>query len=95
MPPNDPSYFRLVSSPRRRLFGFVADPEYLVLSPESEPKRVRLRDLPVALGVLPGGSRRDWQECEMIATALYEEGETAKWVEYPTGRVCNDSQLHR
>lgn len=31
----------------------------------------------------------------MIATTLYEEEETAKWVEYPTGRVYKDSQLRR
>jgi hypothetical protein len=39
------------------------------------------------------GSRRDWQECEMVATRLFLDSESDKWVEYPTGLVINDSEL--
>lgn len=78
---------------RRRKFPvFVANPEYLVKTPSGGLRRVRLRDLPVALGVSPEDSRRDWQECEMLATRLFRAGESDKWVEYPTGLVINDSE---
>jgi hypothetical protein len=90
---SDYLYFRMASMPRRKFLVFVADPEYLVRMPTGSLKRVRLRDLPVALGVAPEGSRRDWQECEMVATRLFRDRESDKWVEYPTGLVINDSEL--
>ena len=79
--------------PRRKFLVFVAEPEYLVKTPSRSLRRVRLRDLPVALGVAPEDSRRDWQECEMLATRLFRGSESDKWVEYPTGLVINDSEL--
>jgi hypothetical protein len=72
---------------------FVAEPEYFVKTPAGSLRRVGLKDLPVALDVAPMGSRRDWQECEMVATRLFLDGESDKWVEYPTGLVINDSEL--
>ena len=83
----------MASMPRRRCLVFVADPEYFVKTLAGSLRRVRLRDLPVALGVAPQDSRRDWQECEMLATRLFLDSESDKWVEYPTGLVINDSEL--
>lgn len=90
---SDHSYFRLVTEPRRKFLVFVAHPEYLVKTPSGSLRRVRLRDLPGALDVSPEDSRRDWQECEMLATRLFRAGESDKWVEFPTGLVINDSEL--
>lgn len=90
---SDHSYFRLVTEPRRKFLVFRAHPEYLVKTPSGSLRRVILRDLPVALGVSPEGSRRDWQECEMLATRLFRAGESDKWVEYPTGLVISESEL--
>ncbi len=93
MTENESSYFRMASTPRRRFLVLVADPEYLVKSASGGLSRVRLRDLPAALGVAPEDSRRDWQECEMVAARLFRDGELEKWVEYPTGFVISDSEL--
>lgn len=83
----------MASMPRRRFLVFVTDPEYLVKSASGSLRQVRLRDLPAALGVAPEDSRRDWQECEMVATRLFRDSELDKWVEYPTGFVFSDSEL--
>lgn len=53
---------------------------------------MRLRDLPDALGVTPEDSRRDWQECEMVAAGLFRDDELEVWV-YPAGFIINDSEL--
>lgn len=87
------SYFRMANAPQRSFLVFVADPEYLVKSASGGLSRVRLRDLPAALGVSPEDSRRDWQECELVAARLFRDGELEKWVEYPTGFIISDSEL--
>jgi hypothetical protein len=90
---SDRSYFRMASMPRRRFLVFVTDPEYLVKSASGGVSRMGLRELRAALDVAPGDSRRDWQECEMVAARLFRDGELEKWVEYPTGFIISDSEL--
>lgn len=83
--------FCMVRGRRRRGLFRVQPPEYEVSVGGGAPTRVPLDRLPDELGVSPGASNRDWQECEMVASSLFRSGSLDKWVDYPTGQVLDDA----
>jgi len=90
------TYFRLVEAPvRTGWFSRKGTYTYEVATGPGATRRVTRNELGDAVGYGPGRSRKDWQECQMIADRLFREGRQDHWVHYSSSWVVPNEALRR
>jgi hypothetical protein len=90
------TYFRLVEAPiRKGWFSRKGTFTYEVMTAPGVTRFVGLDQLGEAVGYGPQHSRKDWQECQMVADRLFREGRKDDWVHYPSSYVVPDETLRK
>lgn len=90
------TYFRLVEVPvRKGWFSRTGSTTYEVMTAPHFTTLVTLDKLAEAVDYNPMRSRKDFQECKMIADRLFREGRTDDWVHYSSSYVVPDKALRR
>ncbi len=88
------TYFRLIGTPvRNRWFSLKGTFTYEVATAPGVTRLVTLDQLGQAVGYGPQDSRKDWQECRMVADRLFKEGRGDHWVHYSSSYVVADDAL--
>ena len=84
-------YFRQVRSALRWFIFTRGEAQYEVMSAPGATRLLPYSQVRKALGA-SDTARRDFQECDMIASRLFREG-SELWVEYPTGITVDSDEL--
>lgn len=93
---NGSTYFRLIETPvRKGLFSRKGTFTYEVATAPGETRLVTLDQLGQAVGYGPQDSRKDWQECQMVADRLFREGRRHDWVHYSSSYFVPDETLRK
>ena len=93
---NGGTYFRLIETPvRKRWFSLKGTFTYEVATAPGVTRLVTLDQLGQAVGYGPQDSRKDWQECQMVADRLFREGRRDDWVHYSSSFVVPDETLRK
>jgi hypothetical protein len=93
---NGGTYFRLIETPvRNRWFSLKGTFTYEVATAPGVTRLVTLDQLDQAVGYGPQDSRKDWQECRMVADRLFREGRRDHWVHYSSSYVVPDDALRK
>ena len=93
---NGGTYFRLIETPvRNRWFSIKGTFTYEVATAPGVTRLVTLDQLGQAVGYGPQNSRKDWQECRMVADRLFREGRRDHWVHYSSSYVVPDEALRK
>ncbi|WP_346959222.1 hypothetical protein [uncultured Arthrobacter sp.] len=93
---NEGTYFRLIEIPvRKSWLSLKGTITYEVATAPGVTRLVTLDQLGQAVGYGPQDSRKDWQECQMVADRLFREGRRDDWVHYSSSYVVPDETLRK
>lgn len=90
------TYFRVVTAPvRKGWFSRKGTFTYEVMTAPGVTRFVGPDQLGEAVGHGAQHSRKDWQECQMVADRLFREGHKDDWVRYSSSYVVPDGTLRK
>ncbi|WP_104110566.1 hypothetical protein [Arthrobacter sp. N199823] len=93
---NGGTYFRLIETlAHNRWFSLKGTSTYEVATGPGVTRLVTLDQLGQAVGYGLQDSRKDWQECRMVADRLFREGRRDHWVHYSSSYVIRDDALRK